>query len=189
MTRIIAVSLGTIVSIGFVTIATASEPNTMQVITSSATSQFASLGVGKSLVIDLREDVKEVLVGNPKTVLATIRSKRRVYLTGGAVGQTDIYFFGSNGQQVGGLEIDVSTATTLSPPLLMNSAMPAKEIDMYRGSQDVVPVYCNATKCTTPPPLAETPSAGSVVNTESTTKGRDGTIIQRDTTSTSTTSR
>ena len=60
---------------------------------SEATSRFIPLGIGKSVVIDLPSDIKDVLVADPKIANAVIRSSRRVYMIGVAVGQTNIFFF------------------------------------------------------------------------------------------------
>ena len=50
----------------------------VQVISSDATARSVSLGVNKSLVIELPTDIKDVLVSNEKIVNAIMRSKRRV---------------------------------------------------------------------------------------------------------------
>jgi pilus assembly protein CpaC len=66
-----------------------------------------SLGVGKSVVIDLPRDVKDVLVADPKIANAVIRSAQRAYIIGAAVGQTNIVFFDSAGQQIAAYDIAV----------------------------------------------------------------------------------
>jgi len=66
-----------------------------------------SLGVGKSVVIDLPRDVKDVLVADPKIANAIIRSAQRAYIIGAAVGQTTIVFFDSSGQQISAYDIAV----------------------------------------------------------------------------------
>ena len=65
--------------------------------------RFLSLGVGKSVVIDLPRDIKDVLVADPKIANAVVRSAQRAYIIGVAVGQTNIVFFDSAGQQIAGL--------------------------------------------------------------------------------------
>src|SRR6202040_1192108 len=54
--------------------------------------RFLSLGIGKSIVIDLPRDIKDVLVADPKIANAIIRSAQRAYIIGAAVGQTNIVF-------------------------------------------------------------------------------------------------
>jgi pilus assembly protein CpaC len=73
-----------------------------------AASRFVALGVGKSIVIDLPRDIKDVLVANPEIANAVVRSTRRVYLIGAKVGQTNIYFFDADGKQIAGFDIAVT---------------------------------------------------------------------------------
>ncbi len=80
----------------------------IQVAASEATSRFVPLGIGKSVAIDLPTDIKDVLVADPKTANAVIRSSRRVYIIGVAVGQTNIFFFDAEGKQIAGFDIAVT---------------------------------------------------------------------------------
>ncbi|MGZ5875730.1 MAG: type II and III secretion system protein family protein [Bradyrhizobium sp.] len=68
---------------------------------------FLSLGVGKSIVIDLPRDIKDVLVADPKIANAVVRSAQRAYIIGAAIGQTNIVFFDSAGQQIAAYDIAV----------------------------------------------------------------------------------
>src|SRR5689334_1600957 len=79
----------------------------IQVAASEATSRFVPLGIGKSVAIDLPSDIKDVLVADPKIANAVIRSSRRVYMIGVAVGQTNIFFFDADGKQIAGFDIAV----------------------------------------------------------------------------------
>ncbi len=69
--------------------------------------RFLSLGIGKSIVIDLPRDVKDVLVADPKIANAVVRSAQRAYIIGAAVGQTNIIFFDGAGQQIAAYDIAV----------------------------------------------------------------------------------
>jgi pilus assembly protein CpaC len=69
--------------------------------------RFVSLGIGKSIVIDLPRDIKDVLVADPKIANAVVRSAQRAYIIGAAVGQTNIVFFDSAGQQIAAYDIAV----------------------------------------------------------------------------------
>jgi len=69
--------------------------------------RFLALGIGKSVVIDLPRDIKDVLVADPKIANAVIRSAQRAYIIGAAVGQTNIVFFDSAGQQIAAYDIAV----------------------------------------------------------------------------------
>ncbi len=75
---------------------------------SEYTSSAIGLGIGKSVVIDLPRDVKDVLVADPKIANAVVRSARRAYLIGIAIGQTNVFFFDERGQQIAGYDIAVT---------------------------------------------------------------------------------
>jgi pilus assembly protein CpaC len=53
--------------------------------------QFLPLGVGKSIVVDVPGDIKDVLVADPKIANAVVRTSRRAYIIGVAIGQTNVY--------------------------------------------------------------------------------------------------
>ena len=48
----------------------------------STKTRFLSLGVGKSVVVDLPREAKDVLVADPKIANAVIRSAQRAYIIG-----------------------------------------------------------------------------------------------------------
>jgi pilus assembly protein CpaC len=83
-------------------------PPVIQVAASEADSQFIPLGIGKSVVIDMPRDIKDVLVADPKIANAVVRSSRRAYIIGVERGQTSIYFFDAEGRQITGLDIAVT---------------------------------------------------------------------------------
>ncbi len=88
----------------------ASEPSEIMVreAGTEAALRFIPLGIGKSVVIDLPRDVKDVLVANPEIANAVVRSTRRAYLIGVKVGQTNIFFFDAQGRQIAGFDIAVT---------------------------------------------------------------------------------
>ncbi len=69
--------------------------------------RFLSLGIGKSIVIDLPREIKDVLVADPKIANAVVRSSQRAYIIGAAVGQTNIVFFDASGEQIAAYDIAV----------------------------------------------------------------------------------
>src|SRR5581483_9351316 len=69
--------------------------------------RFLSLGVGNSIVVDLPRDIKDVLVADPKIANAVVRSAQRAYIIGASVGQTNIVFLDSAGQQIAAYDIAV----------------------------------------------------------------------------------
>ncbi len=70
--------------------------------------KFVPLGIGKSVVIDLPRDAKDVLVANPAIANAVVRSARRAYLIGVGVGQTNVFFFDADGRQIVAFDIAVT---------------------------------------------------------------------------------
>jgi pilus assembly protein CpaC len=69
--------------------------------------RFLALGIGKSVVVDLPRDIKDVLVADPKIANAVVRSPQRAYIIGETVGQTNVVFFDAEGQQVAAYDIAV----------------------------------------------------------------------------------
>ncbi|HEV7253274.1 MAG TPA: type II and III secretion system protein family protein [Mesorhizobium sp.] len=65
------------------------------------------LGLNKSVVIDLPADAYDILVANPAVADAVTRTARRIYLFGKAVGETNIFVFGQNGEPVASLDLVV----------------------------------------------------------------------------------
>jgi pilus assembly protein CpaC len=69
--------------------------------------RFLAIGIGKSVIIDLPRDVKDVLVADPKVANAVVRSPQRAYIIGEAVGQTNVVFFDSEGRPISSYDIAV----------------------------------------------------------------------------------
>jgi pilus assembly protein CpaC len=65
------------------------------------------LPFGKSAVIDLPADARDVLISNPAIADATVRTARRAYVVGRAMGQTNLFFFDAQGRQIANVEIRV----------------------------------------------------------------------------------
>ncbi|CAN7622154.1 type II and III secretion system protein family protein [Phyllobacterium sp. LjRoot231] len=64
-----------------------------------------NLGLNKSLVVDLPTDAYDILVANPTVADAVTRTARRIYLFGKQVGQTNIFVFGPNGEQLASFDL------------------------------------------------------------------------------------
>ncbi|WP_188823291.1 type II and III secretion system protein family protein [Brucella endophytica] len=65
------------------------------------------LGLNKSIVIDLPRDAYDILVANPDVADAVTRTARRIYLFGKQVGQTNIFVFGPDGEQIASLDLEI----------------------------------------------------------------------------------
>jgi pilus assembly protein CpaC len=90
--------------------------------------RFLSLGIGKSVVIDLPRDAKDVLVADPKIANAVIRSSQRAYIIGAGIGQTNVVFFDAEGQQVASYDIAIKRDLN-GIRAALHSALPGVQID------------------------------------------------------------
>ena len=104
-----------------------------------------ALGVSKSVVIDFSTDIQDVLVTDKGVVNAVVRTKRRIYILGQALGQTNVYFFDADGRQIGALDVAV-TATSL-PATLENYPFPANVVLLYSDTGSIVTLSCASSLC------------------------------------------
>lgn len=81
-------------------------------VSSMAATENVKLGLNKSVVIDLPADAYDILVANPAVADAVTRTARRIYLFGKAVGETNIFVFGANGEQIVSLDLAVERDTS-----------------------------------------------------------------------------
>jgi pilus assembly protein CpaC len=78
---------------------------------SGSASQSLSLPQGKSAVVELPVDVRDVLVPNPGVADAVLRTPRRIFVVGLKPGQTDAAFFDAAGRKILSLDIRVDQDT------------------------------------------------------------------------------
>jgi pilus assembly protein CpaC len=109
----------------------------IEVVGSDLNSRFIPLGVGKSVVIDLPRDIKDVLIADPKIANAVIRSSRRAYIIGAAVGQTNIFFFDAEGHQIGGFDIAVKRDVN-GIRNAIKQALPASDVQVEAVGEGVM---------------------------------------------------
>lgn len=88
-------------------------------LTADQAASTIELSRGKSAIIELPADVRDLLVTNPLVADAVLRDKRRIYVVGLAEGVTDAAFFDATGRRIISLTIRVSQpidqlATTLN---------------------------------------------------------------------------
>ncbi|WP_395645798.1 type II and III secretion system protein family protein [Terricaulis sp.] len=88
--------------------AQATTESTLQITSGGgARSTALVLPLGKSAIIDLPADARDILVSNPTIADATVRTSRRAYVIGRQLGQTNIFFFDAAGRQIANVEIRV----------------------------------------------------------------------------------
>lgn len=90
----------------------AAHARNVSTVSTQRASQRVALGLNKSIVIDLPQDAYDILVANPSVADAVTRTARRIYLFGKQVGETNIFVFGSNGEQIASLELRVERDVT-----------------------------------------------------------------------------
>ncbi|MEW6435941.1 MAG: type II and III secretion system protein family protein [Pseudomonadota bacterium] len=73
----------------------------------SAYTRRISMGVGKSVIVDLPQDAAEIFVGNPKVANAIVRSARKLYVIGLDNGQTTVFAMDKEGRQFAALQISI----------------------------------------------------------------------------------
>jgi len=99
--------------------------------------QSLSLPKGKSAVIDLPTDARDVLVSDPKIANVVLSTPRRIYVLGVDGGQTDAAFFDAAGRQLLRLNIRVDQDVTALGDTL-NRILPGSTIRVESVNQTIV---------------------------------------------------
>src|SRR5579862_2316003 len=106
--------------IGLTSVPSAAGPELPQALSSSGTrilnvsshmtgpvNERITLALGKAAVVRLDTDARDVMVADPTTVDAVVRTSRRVFLLAQKIGQTNAFFFDAAGHQILSLDIRV----------------------------------------------------------------------------------
>jgi len=113
-------------------------PTTLRVTGANPTvAQKLNLGIGKSIVVDLPRDAKEVFVANPKVANAVVRSTRKVFLIAMADGATSVFVMDAQGQQIANLEVLVGRDMNKLRRTL-KIAMPSSSINVTSVDNTVI---------------------------------------------------
>lgn len=72
-----------------------------------------TLGLDKSMLIDVPTELQNVLVSNPDVVDAVVQTSRQVYLLGKEVGEANVHFMGPDGQKLLYMEVSVQRDVTV----------------------------------------------------------------------------
>jgi pilus assembly protein CpaC len=105
--------------------------------TDGASARRVDLGLGKSIIVDLPRDAKEVFVANPAIANAVVRSARKVFVIAAAAGQTSLFFLDASGGQIGALDINVQR--DVSPiAAAIREALPASQIEVQQLNDGVL---------------------------------------------------
>ena len=74
--------------------------------------QSLSVPIGKSAIVELPVDARDVLVTNPNVAEAMLRTPRRIFILGIKQGQTDAVFFDGAGRRILSLDLRVDQDTS-----------------------------------------------------------------------------
>ncbi len=85
------------------------------------------MGVGRSIIVDLPRDAKEIFVANPAIANAVVRSSRKLFIIGVANGATTIMAMDAEGRQIAALEMQIGREPGLLQKTL-KTALPQADI-------------------------------------------------------------
>jgi pilus assembly protein CpaC len=100
-------------------------------------SKSMKLGLNKAIVIDLPVDAHDILVADPSIADAVTRTSTRLYIFGKTVGQTNVFIFGSGGEELVTIELEIERdITTLQRQL--KRFLPDSDIQVEIISDNIV---------------------------------------------------
>jgi pilus assembly protein CpaC len=103
----------------------------------SEQSRFIRMGLNKSVVVRLPAEARDVIVGNSDVVDAVVRTKNTAYLFARKTGQTNVFFFDAQGQQILALDLEVALDVTAVRKLI-SRALPGNQITVDTVENNVV---------------------------------------------------
>ena len=121
----------------FVAPAYAQDKVTQVARTDSTPSQRLSMGIGKSVIIDLPRDASEIFVGNPAVANAVVRSPRKLYVIGVANGQTTIFAIDARGAQIAKIDINIGRDVGELQRIL-KAAVPSSDISARTVEDSII---------------------------------------------------
>ena len=96
-----------------------------------------TMGVGRSLIIDLPRDAAEIFIGNPKVTNAVIRSARRMFIIALDNGQTSIFALDAQGKQIAVIEV-TNGRNIEELSAILHTAMPKSDITMRTVNDTII---------------------------------------------------
>ena len=95
------------------------------------------LSIGRSLIVDLPRDAKEVFVANPKVANAVVRSTRKLFIIGMDNGATSIFVMDAEGRQIATLEVNVGRDLNVLIQTL-RTAMPQAQVQVRPAGDSIL---------------------------------------------------
>ncbi|MGP9821079.1 type II and III secretion system protein family protein [Salinarimonas sp. NSM] len=102
-----------------------------------AISRRVDVAVGKSVIVELPADAREVFVANPAVANAVVRSARKIFLIGQAPGATSVFAFDAEGRQIASLDVDVGRDLQALRQTLRGS-IPNGQIDVRAAGDSIL---------------------------------------------------
>lgn len=102
-----------------------------------AISRKLDLSIGRSLVVELPRDAKEVFVANPKVANAVVRTARKLFVIGIADGATSMFVMDGEGRQITALEISVGRDLNVLRQTL-RTALPNSQIEIKPAGDSIL---------------------------------------------------
>jgi len=150
-----------------------------------AISRKLDLSIGRSLIVELPRDAKEVFVANPKVANAVVRTARKLFVIGIADGATSMFVMDSEGRQITALEINVGRDLNVLRQTL-RTALPNSQIEIKPAGDSILLVGSvpNASEATQAVDIAnafvgtsDKTSKGAVINSL-TIRDRDQVMVK-----------
>ena len=96
-----------------------------------------SMGIGRSVIVDLPRDAAEIFIGSPKVANAVVRSPRRLFIIALDNGQTSIFALDALGKQIA--VIEVSNGRNIEElSSILQTAMPKSDISMRTVNDTII---------------------------------------------------
>jgi pilus assembly protein CpaC len=95
------------------------------------------IGLGKSVLIEFPNGVRDVMASNPAVVDAVVLSSNRVFLLGKAPGQSNAFFFSNKGEQLALIELNVDQEGD-GLEMLLRRVIPGSEIKVETLNQTAI---------------------------------------------------
>jgi pilus assembly protein CpaC len=95
------------------------------------------LSIGRSVIVELPRDAKEVFVANPAVANAVVRSTRKVFLIGVANGATSVFVMDADGRQIATLEVNVGRDLNVLRQTL-RAALPSVRIEVKPAGDSIL---------------------------------------------------
>ncbi|GAB6842267.1 pilus assembly protein CpaC [Methylorubrum rhodinum] len=100
-------------------------------------SRKVELTKGRSLIVDLPRDAKEVFVANPAVANAVVRSSRKLFLIGIENGATSIFVMDADGRQIAALDVTIARDINVLKQSLQQS-LPSGRFDVKAVGDSIV---------------------------------------------------